>query len=280
MAYIVPFFLFMKYPISFTLFVLILSACTVNPYKTTNKVYKDQAKTYAGVIRQSPLPTGVDSVPAAPYWVGTINFNLRKPNFVIIHHTAQNSCPQTLKTFTVVSTQVSAHYVICKDGTVHHMLNDYLRAWQAGVSKWGNITDINSISIGIELDNNGNEPFPDPQIASLEHLLTKLKTTYNIPATNFIGHGDIAPTRKNDPNYLFPWKQLADKGFGVWYNDTTGVSLPADFNSLTALRLIGYDIRDSSAASMAFKRHFEQDTVRSWGDQEKKILYALYPKYE
>jgi N-acetylmuramoyl-L-alanine amidase len=46
------------------------------------------------------------------------------------------------------------------------------------------------------------------------------------------------------------------------------------------LRLIGYDIRDSSAAAMAFKRHFEQDTIRSWGDQEKKILYALYPKYE
>jgi len=270
----------MKPSISFTLLLLLLSGCKVNPYKATNKVYKDQAKTYAGVIRQSPLPEGVDSVPVPPYWVGTINFNLRKPNFVIIHHTAQNSCPQTLKTFTVVSTQVSAHYVICKDGTVHHMLNDYLRAWQAGVSKWGNITDINSISIGIELDNNGNEPFPDTQIASLEHLLTKLKTTYNIPATNFIGHGDIAPTRKNDPNYLFPWKQLADKGFGLWYNDTTGVTPPADFSSLTALRLIGYDIRDSSAAAMAFKRHFEQDTIRSWGDQEKKILYALYPKYE
>ena len=270
----------MRYPIPFTLLVFLFSACKVNPYKTTNKVYRDQAKTYAAVIRQSPLPTGVDSVPAAPYWVGTTNFNLRKPNFVIIHHTAQNSCPQTLKTFTVVGSQVSAHYVICKDGTVHHMLNDYLRAWQAGVSKWGNITDINSISIGIELDNNGAEAFPDIQIASLEHLLTKLKTTYNIPAANFIGHSDIAPARKNDPNSLFPWKQLADKGFGLWYKDTTGVSLPADFSSLTALRLIGYDIRDSSAAALAFKRHFEQDTVRSWGDQEKKILYALYQKYE
>lgn len=278
LAYIVFFFPVMKYPFSFLL--LLLSACTANPYKATNRVYKDQARTYGSVIRQSPLPTGVDSVPAAPYWVGTINFNLRKPNFVIIHHTAQNSCPQTLKTFTVVSTQVSAHYVICRDGTVHHLLNDYLRAWQAGVSKWGNITDINSISIGIELDNNGFEPFSDAQIASLEHLLTKLKTTYNIPAANFIGHGDIAPTRKNDPSPLFPWKLLADRGFGLWYNDTTGVSLPAEFSSLTALRLIGYDIRDSSAAAMAFKRHFEQDTIRSWGDQEKKILYALYPKYE
>jgi len=271
----------MKHTFSFTLlFLLLLAGCRTNPYKTTNKIYKQQARQYARVIGEAPLTTGADSVPAAPYWAGTINFNLRKPNFVIIHHTAQNGCPQTLQTFTVTRTQVSAHYVICKDGTVHHMLNDYLRAWQAGVSKWGNVTDVNSVSVGIELDNNGNEPFSDLQISSLLHLLTSLKTTYNIPAANFIGHGDIAPTRKNDPSSFFPWKQLADKGFGLWYPDTAGVAVPGGFSSLAALRLIGYDIRDSSAAALAFKRHFEQDTVRSWGDPEKKILYSLYRSYE
>lgn len=270
----------MKHGIPFTLLLILLSGCTVNPYKATNKAYKDQAKQYAREIRQAPLATGADSVPEASYWVGTTNFNLRKPNFVIIHHTAQNSCPQTLQTFTVTRTQVSAHYVICRDGTVHHMLNDYLRAWQAGISKWGNITDINSISIGIELDNNGFEPFSAPQIGSLLHLLTKLKSTYNIPAANFIGHGDIAPTRKNDPSSLFPWRELADKGFGLWYTDTTGISLPDNFSSLTALRLIGYDTRDSSAAARAFKRHFEQDTLRTWGEPDKKILYSLYRAYE
>ncbi|HMH20668.1 MAG TPA: N-acetylmuramoyl-L-alanine amidase, partial [Puia sp.] len=234
----------------------------------------------AQVLGQAPLATGTDSVPEAPYWVGTINFNMRKPNFVIIHHTAQNSCPQTLHTFTIVPTQVSAHYVICKDGTVHHMLNDYLRAWQAGKSKWGNITDVNSVSVGIELDNNGDEPFPTPQIGSLLHLLTTLKATYGIPTANFIGHGDIAPTRKNDPSAWFPWKDLADKGFGLWHGDTTGISVPDGFSSLMALRLIGYDIRDSSAATLAFKRHFEQDTIRSWGEPDKKILYSLYREYE
>jgi N-acetylmuramoyl-L-alanine amidase len=258
----------------------VLVACRVNPYKTTNKSYKQQAREFAKVIGQAPLATGVDSVPASPYWVGTTNFNLRKPNFVIIHHTAQNSCPETLHTFTVARTQVSAHYVICRDGTVHHMLNDYLRAWQAGASKWGNVTDINSISIGIELDNNGFEPFSDVQINSLLHLLATLKTEYNIPAANFIGHGDIAPTRKNDPSSYFPWKQLADKGFGLWYADTTGISIPDGFSSLVALRLIGYDIRDSSAAAQAFKRHFEQDTLRAWGMPEEKILYNLYRQYQ
>ncbi|HVW62655.1 MAG TPA: N-acetylmuramoyl-L-alanine amidase [Puia sp.] len=263
------------------LFILILlSACRTNPYKATNRDYKRQSRQYARLIDQTPLDAGADSIPPAPYWVGTTNFNLRKPNFVIIHHTAQNSCPQTLQTFTMTRSQVSAHYVICKDGTVYHMLNDYLRAWQAGVSRWGNVTDVNSISVGIELDNNGFEPFPDTQINSLLHLLTRLKTAYNIPAANFIGHGDIAPTRKDDPNASFPWKQLSDKGFGLWYGDTTGVCVPQEFSSLVALRLVGYDIRDSSAAALAFKRHFEQDTTRCWGQDEKKILYALYQKYQ
>ena len=152
------------------------------------------------------------------YWVGTTNFNLRKPNYVVIHHTAQDSTAQTLKTFTMTKTQVSAHYVIGRDGRVYHMLNDYLRAWHGGVARWGNNTDLNSCSIGIELDNNGLEPFAEPQITSLMHILGGLKKTYNIPTANFIGHSDIAPGRKTDPSALFPWKRLAGAGFGLWYD--------------------------------------------------------------
>jgi N-acetylmuramoyl-L-alanine amidase len=259
---------------------VLVSACKVNPYHRTNRVYKDQAKFFARQLEEDPLPTGVDSVPAAPYWVGTTNFNLRKPNFVILHHTAQNSCPETLHTFTVARTQVSAHYVICRDGVVHHMLNDYLRAWQAGISKWGNVTDVNSISIGIELDNNGFEPFPPAQISSLLRLLSRLKKEYNIPAANFIGHGDIAPARKVDPSAWFPWKELADSGYGLWYRDTAGLAVPQDFSPLTALRLIGYDVRDSGAAAQAFKRHFEQDTTKVWGPADRQVLFALFQQYE
>jgi N-acetylmuramoyl-L-alanine amidase len=270
----------MRNSILFVSISFLLSTCKVNPYKATNKVYRRLAREDAGVISQNPLTSGVDSVPAAPYWVGTTNFNLRKPNFVIIHHTAQNSCPETLHTFTLARSQVSAHYVICRDGVIHHMLNDYLRAWQAGIAKWGNITDVNSVSIGIELDNNGAEPFSATQMTSLIRLLTRLKTLYNIPNANFIGHSDIAPTRKVDPSYFFPWKQLADSGFGLWYADTTGMAVPNGFSSLTALRLIGYDIKDSSSAALAFKRHFEQDTTRSWGLPEQKILFSLYREYQ
>src|SRR5450631_3710918 len=256
----------------------LIFSCSSNKYAATNKVYKKQAKSFGKIISRTPV---TDSFINQPAWVGTTNFGLRKPNFVIIHHTAQNSCEQTLQTFTLPRTQVSAHYVICKDGTVHHMLNDYLRAWQAGLSKWGNNSDINSSSIGIELDNNGFEVFTDPQIESLLILLDSLKTRFKIPQENFIGHGDIAPGRKMDPNWRFPWKLLADHGFGNWYGDTTTVQVPAGFNDFQALRIIGYNIKDSIAAVAAFRRHWMQDSVyQAFDSASEKILYNLSQKYQ
>jgi len=266
-----------------TVYLLLLAVlfcnCNRGPYAATNKQHKKQVKGFAKLLTQTPP---ADSLPQlASQWVGTTNFNMRKPNFVVIHHTAQNSCDQTLKTFTLARTQVSAHYVICKDGTIHHMLNDYLRAWHGGVSRWGSTTDLNSSSIGIEIDNNGFDVFSDAQVNSLLQLLGNLKRAYAVPAANFIGHSDIAPGRKVDPNVHFPWKKLADAGFGHWWSDTTGVVVPEAFNSLQALRIIGYDIKDSTAAIQSFKRKYlQQDNNAVLTDGDRKILYTLYRKYE
>jgi N-acetylmuramoyl-L-alanine amidase len=258
----------------YLIFIIIFgTACTKHVYQTTNKMYKKQVKALAKTITEYPIK---DSFATAPEWAGTVNFNMRKPNYVIIHHTAQNSCDETLKTFTLTRTQVSAHYVICRNGTVHHMLNDYLRAWHGGASKWGNNTDINSSSIGIEIDNNGSEPFSNEQMNSLLNLLQNLKNNHNIPKANFIGHGDIAPGRKVDPSSYFSWKQLADKGFGVWYTDTTNLKLPVDFNAIHALRIIGYDVKDEGNAIAAFKRHFlNTPSSKTLTDSDKKILYSV-----
>jgi N-acetylmuramoyl-L-alanine amidase len=267
----------MKFKILVLFFTAIVSNGCNNKYAATNKVYKKQAKAFAKELRKQPK--AIDSAMMAADWVGTTNFGMRKPNFVIIHHTAQNACDSTLRTFTLTRTQVSAHYVICKDGTIHHMLNDYLRAWHAGNSKWGNLTDINSSSIGIELDNNGFESFTDPQMNSLLALLKQLKKDNNIPTANFIGHSDIAPKRKVDPNKYFPWQLLAQKGFGNWY-DTSNVKLPANFNAVQSLRIIGYDTKDSVAAIKAFKLHFIQtDSIPLLNDADKKIIYDLSKKY-
>ena len=244
-------------------------------YYATNKVYKKQVKAYAKQIKKYPLQ---DSGLATTF-VGTTNFNMRKPNFVIIHHTAQNSCDQTLKTFTLTRTEVSAHYVICRQGNVVHMLNNYLRAWHGGAAKWGNVTDINSASIGIELDNNGTEPFSESQMQSLLNVLAYLKKAYSIPTANFIGHADIAPQRKNDPSKYFNWQMLAQKGFGHWY-DTTKVTLPLEYNYKTALRVIGYNTAKEGAAIQAFKLHFNSaDTTATLTNTDKKILIDLVQKY-
>ena len=256
------------------LLVIFLSGCVTNPYKETNRVHRRHAKELANQLLSQPEK---DSMPPK-FWAGTTNFNLRKPNFVVIHHTAQQSCEQTLRTFTLPRTQVSAHYVICKDGTVHHMLNDAFRAWHGGVGSWGSLTDLNSASIGIELDNNGLEPFPDTQLNSLLRILDTLKKKYQIPTANFLGHADIAPVRKVDPNVYFPWKILAEKGFGNWYNDTTGVVVPSDFDAMQAMRLIGYNMKDTVASIGAFKRHYVQDTIRVMNDADRKVLYSLYEK--
>jgi N-acetylmuramoyl-L-alanine amidase len=264
---------------AFALIIIVIAqSCSSNKYASTNREYKRQAKALGKILSKTPV---TDSFANSSAWVGTINFGLRKPNYVIIHHTAQNSCEQTLQTFTLKRTQVSAHYVICKDGTIHHMLNDYLRAWQAGRSSWGNDKDVNSSSVGIELDNNGFDSFPPEQINSLLTVLATLKKLYNIPVANFIGHADIAPTRKNDPNVKFPWQLLAQNGYGLWYDDTAKISVPEDFNSMQALRIIGYSVLDSSATIEAFKRHFEmQDSSRVLTEGDKKILYNLMGKYE
>lgn len=259
------------------LLLVIFLSNSCSKYAATNRSYKKQARVLAREIKEQPANT--DSTIAPTAWVGTTNFGIRRPNFVIIHHTAQNSCEQTLRTFTLTRTQVSAHYVICRDGTVHHMLNDYLRAWHAGAANWGNVTDVNSVSIGIELDNNGSEPFTETQINSLLMVLKNLKKKYNIPTANFIGHSDIAPSRKVDPSRFFPWQLLAQNGFGNWY-DTTNVSLPNNFNAMDALRIIGYKTKDSIAAIKAFKLHFvQQDTLPIINQADEKIIYSLYKKY-
>ena len=258
---------------------IIIYSCSRNPYATTNKVYKKQSKEYAKLLREYPVEDSA-GLNYAKSWTGTTNFSMRRPNFVVIHYTAQNSCDQTLKTFTLARTQVSAHYVICKDGIVHHMLNDLLRAHHAGVSKWGNASDINSSSIGIEIDNNGFEPFTDAQINSLTNLLGRLKRAYSIPVTNFVGHEDVAPGRKIDPGRFFPWQKLAENGYGLWY-DTTGVMVPEGFNEMLALRIIGYDIKNPGNAIQSFKLHFvPTDSAKTISDGEKKILFDLEKKYQ
>jgi N-acetylmuramoyl-L-alanine amidase len=238
-------------------------------------------------IRTSLLALSLVLVACAPVpqragvpttWRGSPNFNERKPNFVVMHHTSDDSVDQALRTLTNPARGVSAHYLIGRDGTIIQLVDERARAWHAGESKWGSDTDLNSASLGIELDNNGHEPFADAQISALLRLLADIKERYHIPAANFLGHADVAPKRKTDPSRYFPWKALADHGFGLWCDPPFAQpSLPAD--AALELRALGYDTDDVAAAVRAFKLHFLPDELSSGLDERgRALLYCLYQK--
>src|SRR5512143_1087954 len=145
-------------------------------------------------------------------WRPSPNFNERRPNLVVLHHTGSDTAERALRTLSSPALEVSAHYLVGRDGTVYQLVDERARAWHAGAARWGAITDVNSSSLGIELVNDGEEPYAEPQIVALLALLADIRQRYRIPAANFIGHADVAPRRKVDPGRNFPWQRLAEQG--------------------------------------------------------------------
>lgn len=154
-----------------------------------------------------------------PIWRPSPNFGPRrdrlKPHLVVIHYTAMNSAEAALDRLCDPQSEVSAHYLIERTGTLWQMVDEDMRAWHAGAGEWGGQGDINSRSIGVELDNTGDHPFPEPQMQALEHLLHAIMSRWDIPARGIIGHSDMAPGRKIDPGPRFDWQRLAKRGLVV-----------------------------------------------------------------
>ena len=203
------------------------------------------------------------------------NFGERKPGFVIIHHTTNDTAERAVGTLTNPLRQVSAHYLVARDGRIIYLVDEKMRAWHAGDSYWGGNRDINSASIGIELDNNGHEPFAEPQIETLLMLLADLKARWNIPTANFLGHGDVAPGRKVDPSAWFPWQRLAAAGFGLWC-DPPYDPVPAGAADATLLAALGYEVSVPWSAVSAFKRHWAPgDTTAELTEDQRGLLQCL-----
>jgi N-acetylmuramoyl-L-alanine amidase len=169
---------------------------------------------------------------------------------------------------------VSAHYLIGQDGHIYQLVADDQRAWHAGAGRWGTITDVNSASIGIELDNDGQSPFAQAQIDSLLRLLTDLTSRLRIPRTQVVGHEDFAPGRKVDPGPLFPWRQLAAAGFGLWPQEPL-LDPPPNFDPWLALGMVGYPLDNRTAALRSFHHHFRGMDGDTMDLQDQRILYTL-----
>lgn len=137
------------------------------------------------------------------------------PSIIVLHYTAMPSAEAAIQRLCDPKAEVSAHYVICRTGTVTRLVPEDQRAWHAGQGEWRGQTDINSRSIGIELDNAGDHPFPEPQMAALDMLLRDVCTRWPISPENIIGHSDMAPGRKSDPGPRFDWARLARQGLAA-----------------------------------------------------------------
>ncbi|TDT77109.1 N-acetylmuramoyl-L-alanine amidase [Litoreibacter halocynthiae] len=155
-----------------------------------------------------------------PDWRPSPNFGARKggatPELIVLHYTAMESCDAACRTLCNPDNEVSAHYLIRKDGQVVHMVDERARAWHAGAGTWQGRGDVNSRSIGIELSNTGFTPFSAPLFDNLELLLRGIMTRWHIPAAGVIAHSDFAPGRKIDPGRRFDWQRLARQGLAIW----------------------------------------------------------------
>ncbi|MFG6590655.1 N-acetylmuramoyl-L-alanine amidase [Sulfitobacter sp. 1A12157] len=138
-----------------------------------------------------------------------------RPRLIVLHHTAMTSAQAALERLCDPSAEVSAHYLISGRGEVVQMVEEDLRAWHAGAGQWAGEDDINSRSIGIELDNRGDHPFSEPQMQALETLLPGIMARHGIPPEGVIGHSCMAPGRKFDPGPRFDWARLARRGLAL-----------------------------------------------------------------
>lgn len=202
------------------------------------------------------------------------------PKWVILHYTAMNSAAEAIERLCDTVHQVSAHYVISESGTVTQLVSDDMRAWHAGQSFWQGCRDVNSASIGIELCNRGDHPFPAPQIHALVTLLSGVCTRNDIPSHSVIGHSDIALGRKADPGARFDWRALAQMGFGVWADAVAQSGVDAAVFDANLGR-IGYDPDAPLETRLrAFRLHFRPAGAGPLGAVDCTMAAALADKFQ
>lgn len=221
-------------------------------------------------------------------WLPSPNFDERTlpVTILVLHYTGMPDGDEAIARLVDPDAKVSAHYVVREDGSALQLVDENDRAWHAGRSRWGNIEDINSASIGIEIVNPGHEwgyvPFPKEQMATVVRLVHELVRIYDIAPRNVVGHSDVAPARKMDPGELFDWEELARRGLAM-KRPTRNLIDPgwSDAAFLLALERYGYDVSEGRAATTAFQRRFRPELIDGRIDgQCRAILMALLLEVE
>lgn len=219
---------------------------------------------------------------AAPIWHPSPNFGPRRdgalPDIVVLHYTAMDSATRARDWLCAPEAEVSAHHVIAEDGTHWQLVDEGQRAWHAGAGAWGAVSDVNSRSIGIELANTGAHPFPEPQMAALEALLTRLLRDWAIPSERVIAHSCLAPGRKIDPGPRFDWLRLARQGLAI--SVEAGWVQPDETLADTLLRRAGYTAPvDAPTRLQAFRLRHRPTGSGPLDGTDMGLITALAGRY-
>ncbi len=213
-------------------------------------------------------------------WHPSPNFGSRRGDagisLVVLHYTAMQGAAAALERLCDPAHAVSAHYLIGADGRLWQLVREADRAWHAGAGAWGGIADVNSASIGIEIDNDGAAPFAEPAMARLEALLGDVMARHGIPPAGVIGHSDCAPGRKADPGPRFDWARLARAGLAL------APPCPATDPGGDAAALLaraGYTAPDAceGARLAAFRARFRPGATGPADARDRALLAALPP---
>ena len=243
--------------------------------------------------------------------VPSANINERRnglgPEILVMHYTGLPTFQRSIDVLRDPRCEVSCHYVVDVDGRIVQMVEESMRAWHAGASSWHGERDINSQSIGIEIQNTGHThrtgqnqkpgarqkpehapDFPDEQMRAVEQLAADIIARHGIKPRNVVAHSDIAPGRKIDPGEKFDWQRLWSMGIGHWVppepltpqdvGHGPGVQNDTIADTQAMLRAYGYGIEptgvlDELTATVvaAFQRHFRPTRVDGRIDRSTRL---------
>lgn len=173
----------------------------------------------------------------------------------MLHYTGLPGYAAARARLTGTEKEVSAHWLVDEQGRAEALVAEARRAWHAGAGGWGASRDVNSWSIGIELQNPGDRPFAHAQIEGLARLLGEVMDRWAIPPKGVIAHSDLAPARKSDPGARFDWRKLAACGLSVW-PDEAGDPGDPEAPLAPSLRAFGYPEAAPDLLLAAFRLRF------------------------
>lgn len=206
----------------------------------------------------------------------------RGVDMLLLHYTGMASAAKARDWLCNPESGVSCHYLVDEIGRITQMVGEEMRAWHAGQSSWGGETDTNSRSIGIEIHNPGDEPYPPAQMQGVIRLCRDILSRHAIPRHLVLAHSDVAPGRKIDPGEHFDWEALHRAGIGHWVEPAPIVAGPGigpgesgevviRLQALLAeygygLPLSGNYDHDTAMVVRAFQRHFRPARVDGIAD--------------